>query len=281
MFSKLLKYDLRAILKYWWIAAVTSLAFGVIAGTSINMLNKFNSTASEMNIVFYSFPILGIVLSVIGIALFTVVTEVLILVRFYKHLFTDEGYLTFTLPVKKTQILNSKLLSACIFNAVTVAIVCIDVSIALIIGFGKSFFTADIWTALSATLKEALGFFGAGYMSVVVLEALLIFVLSAVASTLLVFVCITVAAAITRKHKVLAAIGIYYGVNAVTTGAIQIVMMPTNFYYLADRLLRLNEQAIRPSIVLALLMVLGMAVIVCSGLYLLEKYMLDKKLNLE
>ena len=38
MMKKLLKYDLRAIFKYWWIVALSSLGLSFIGGISLKIL---------------------------------------------------------------------------------------------------------------------------------------------------------------------------------------------------------------------------------------------------
>lgn len=43
-------------------------------------------------------------------------TVVINIVRFYKNLVTDEGYLTFTLPVSSKQIIASKLISSLVMD---------------------------------------------------------------------------------------------------------------------------------------------------------------------
>ena len=56
---------------------------------------------------------------------------VLIVVNFYKTLITDEGYLTFTLPVSPTKLLLSKVLNGIIWN--TIMLVIFGLGLALII----------------------------------------------------------------------------------------------------------------------------------------------------
>ena len=48
-----------------------------------------------------------VIACVMAIIASAVVTELLVFVRFYKNFFTDEGYLTFTLPVSRKDLLLS------------------------------------------------------------------------------------------------------------------------------------------------------------------------------
>ena len=60
-------------------------------------------------------PIVGtlmVMLYIFGIIAIGIITIVVLVMRFYKNLFTSEGYLMHTLPVKASQHLNSKLIVA-------------------------------------------------------------------------------------------------------------------------------------------------------------------------
>ena len=50
-------------------------------------------------------------------------TSILIVVRYYKSLYTDEGYLTLTLPATRGQLLFSKAFAACVWSILDLAIV--------------------------------------------------------------------------------------------------------------------------------------------------------------
>ncbi len=60
--------------------------------------------------------VLLIILYMLSMIVLSMVSSFYLLVRFYKNLFTAEGYLMFTLPVTPVQLLNSKLLVACLWS---------------------------------------------------------------------------------------------------------------------------------------------------------------------
>lgn len=60
--------------------------------------------------------ILLIILYALSMMVLSLVSSIYLLVRFYKNLFTAEGYLMFTLPVTPVQLLNSKLFVACLWS---------------------------------------------------------------------------------------------------------------------------------------------------------------------
>lgn len=278
MFSKLLKYDLRAIFKYWWIAAVTSVALSLVGGVCLNIVSNDKSWESEIPItVFAAF---GLFIVVIGISIFGVLTEVLTLIRFYKHFFTDEGYLTFTLPVKKSSLLNSKIFSSLIISLITGMIIILEFFVIVSIGMAEEVYTKQTLKDITEliTLFTEDGLF---YNILILLLIFAIIIAAALIGIMFAYICITFAAVIAKKHKVLAAIGIYYAANSAVSFVTQILA----FTNIAPRVIVLISNLPEPKIQIAssvaLLGVVALLGIIFGGMYLLENYLLDRKLNLE
>lgn len=275
MFSKLLKYDTKSVFKYWWIGAVASLLIAVFGGVCIQIVD-IDYTSYEI------IPILGgigLVFSLIGMYLLPILTEILVLVRFYKHFFTDEGYLTFTLPVKRTSLLDSKIATYLIFGVSTIFVMIADALTMLAVGIPEEFFSGRFWTSIGeffSEMYEFLGIYGAPYTVL----AVLILLATAISSTLLVYVCITLASAITKRHKILLSIGIYYGVSMVVTGLVQIFMYG-GVSTVITMVTGLDEALAKAAIMFMMIGVLGLLTVFIAALYFVELYLLDKRLNLE
>ncbi len=275
MFSKLLKHDSRAILKYWWIGAVVSLGISVLGGMCLQ-INSVEYTKYNM---ITALAGVGTFFAVVGIVLLPLFTEILLLVRYYKNFFTDEGYLTFTLPVKKTSLLDSKLISAFIFGTASTLLVAVDVFIMFSIGAPEFVFDADLWQGFFYAIGELFGFLGrysAGY----IILGILIIVVGTILQTLFIFACITFASSLVKKHKVLMTIGIYYGVSIALSILMNILALgglPTVF----TLIFRLDESNSLAAIMFILLGVLGILTLAAGGLYLFVLYLLDRRLNLE
>ncbi len=114
MLGKLLKYELKATYKLL-LATNGAVLFFAVINMIANLLGDFsletlndNSFVGIMTIVtlLSAFGIFILALSASGI-----VTLILLVRRFQSNLMGDEGYLSFTLPVSATQLLNAKLLS--------------------------------------------------------------------------------------------------------------------------------------------------------------------------
>ena len=110
---------------------------------------------------------------------------------------------------------------------------------------------------------------------------ILILLAATLASTLVILLCITIASVITRKHKIITAIAIYYGFNFITTGVTQILLADGNVYTVFYRFVDMGEETLKIALALVGLIGLGVCVLAATGLYMLEAYLLDRKLNLE
>ena len=276
MFAKLLKYDLQSILKHWWIAAVVSVCVAFAGGICISIANVNYTSYSVLQ----DIAELGIVVCCIGLAIFYVLSEILVFMRFYKNFYTDEGYLTFTLPVKKSQLLNSKTLMSLIVYVATALVLAFDVVLMFSVGIGDEIFKDYIIRDILRTIREIIDIVGL-YIPVYMIEAVILFVALRVLSALSIFICLTISAVIVRKHRVLAAIGIYYLLGGAVTGFVQTVLLRYNFYRVFERLSELEKPQVLCSVMLIGFLVIGVAVVVSTALYMAQNWLLDKKLNLE
>ncbi|MBE6684688.1 MAG: hypothetical protein E7592_03445 [Ruminococcaceae bacterium] len=275
MLKKLLKYDLRAIFKYWWILAVSSVGLAMIGGICLRTLVASDSEKTGPIIVIIS--ALGVVATVIGLSAFLIITEILIFVRFYKNFFTDEGYLTFTLPVKRSQLLNSKLITTLIANLATFIVLFIDILLILAIG-SPDFFRSEIWQLIGRSLRDCIQYMGA-YSFIYLIELIALIFCIALSSTLIFYICITLASVVAKKSKIITAIGIYYGISTVVSFSVELIYI-FGIMFVSNAIASFTSSAIMGVAALIVFMVLAFVAALCLALYLLEYYLLDKKLNL-
>lgn len=277
MLKKLLRYDLKSVFKYWWIAALASVGLSVASGISLSVITADRDVPTFIALLI----ILTLIFSIIGIVAFPIITYILAYVRFYKNFFTDEGYLTFTLPVKRSQLLNSKLITCVLTMFGSAIIVFADIIIIFAIGAGESFYN-ELLSPMSQSFSALFNNFSASdmvYLWLNVIIILLMLLLSSVFSTLFMFVCITFAAVITKKAKVITAIGIYYVANGVISGFMQIVYI-FGISSISDWVSALPKDMHDPLITIILFDVLLALALLSMLLYALNYFMLDRKLNL-
>ncbi len=274
MLKKLLKYDLKSIFGVWWIAALVSLTLCICAGACIAVLK----VGRELPAIVNASSVLVIVFSVIGLVAFSLISILFIYVRYYKNFFTDEGYLTFTLPVKRTALLNSKLISAVLTYIITFLAIFINLLAMFSVGLGKELYTKENLEALVEVWNMLTHNFGI-YLLIYAIEMLAIFILSAVFSILFVYCCITVASIIAKKAKVITAIGIYYGANMIFSFVVQIFTL-FGMQGMIARLANITSENAYIIIAIVLFGAIVFMFVFCAMIYTLVHYLIDRKLNL-
>lgn len=275
MLKKLMRYDFKSVFKLWWIGAVSTLALSVIGG----FIAEIFTTERDIPEPIYVLAIFGAVLVYIGFIAFAIFSEILVYLRFYKNLYTDEGYLTFTLPAKRQSILNSKVFLGAVTSILTGIVLSIDSLIVTVISYRKEIFTPQF----IKDIEEALEYFFEDqyyyYFFIYIVQALIIFALLSLATILFAYGCITIASVIAKKAKILVAIGIYYGATSVLGFLLTIFFMfgATSFF---DLIFELSEIDGLNSVLLILFMIIFLLCAVCCVLYYITHWCIDKKLNL-
>ena len=275
MLSKLLKYDLRALFKYWWIVALSSVCLTFVGGISLKIFLYPTTNADTPLVTVLAF--FGLIVTVIGLSAFLMATEIFIYVRFYQNLFSDEGYLTFTLPVRRRDILNSKIISGLIVNFLTVILLFAEILVIIIIGIDQP--TLYVWSeSIGMFLRGTLELLGA-WSAVYIIEALIGILFIVTAGYLLTLICITFAAVVAKKHKVIAAIAFYYITNAVISFISQMGLMfgSVSLAGILEGIPTDSHFAVLSLMALSLVLSVGA---IALALYSVEHYLLDRKLNL-
>ena len=275
MLKKLLKYDFNAIFKYWWIGALTTFILSFVGAGCGSILETEKDLPESVSI----FATIGLVLIVLSFFAFIIMNALLVYIRFYKHLFSDEGYLTFTLPIKRNQILASKLLSGGLATFFTAIITAINSAIIFLITFKKDFFYQGWKKDFDISVNRLIANHGIFNLVIESLEIVLIFILSIILITLFTYLCITIGAIISKKAKLASVIGIYYGAST-----LMIIFMYIFYFFGIDALngwitsLPENQEyAVLPVLLLLILLTLLM---LCLVIYTLIDWLIDRKLNL-
>lgn len=280
MLRKLLKYDFKSVFKFWWIAALISTALSTLGGFCLKVIkdatSEFVTIQPPMVLLVSSW--LMFILAILALSVFAVLTAIMIYVRFYQNFFTDAGYLTFTLPVKRTLHLNSKLIMGFVTQFATTFTIIVNICLMLGIAFAEEIFTKEVWDAVVKGVKVF--FKELEWDSVVfIIEIILISVLVSLFNTLFTYACITFASTITKRAKIITAVGIYYGASGLLSFVIQMLYLfgSTTVIDFIDK--QPDNMASIILILIALIVLLFVAS-VCALLYTFEHWMLERKLNL-
>ena len=292
MFKKLLKYDLRYVFKYWWLVAACSTILSVVGGVSLLVLMSDiprGESAGEILLTIAS--VIGIILFGLGLAALTLGNMFFICERFYRNFFTDEGYLTFTLPVKRSTLFNSKIITALITNLATSIVITIDILIAFAISpigekfnelFGTAFPEGVFAGLLQMSPEGSESTFTVDIVIAIVLIVIFLaleLAISTFTGILLTYGCIVVASVVSKKNKIATAIAIYYLTSLVFSGVAQVASLFIT-YSLGSVIAQTPESLQGISIILMLFIQIGISVALALGLYTCELHMIHKKLNL-
>lgn len=269
MVKKLYKHEFLA-----WLRVMPILYGLMLAMAAINRcIQLFENDSVYYDIIFGSSVTIYVIVLIAGIAaplLFGVV-------RFYRNLFTGEGYLSFTLPVTPANHLWVKVVTAVSFSLLSVLVTALS---GVIITAGEVFH--EVCKAIAYLLKEipqAL----AGHLALYCLEMVVLSIVSAFAAYFLYYMCICVGQ-LFRKNRILAAVGVYFGVYLLTqifgTG-LSIVMVILETAGVLDHLLMLLEEYPKEAVHISLCAGILISTVISAVCYLVSHWVIRKKLNLE
>ncbi len=275
MLKKLLKHDMKAALRMWWIAVLGAVILTGICAFAVFADQNQTKNLPEVATALLSVMVgLGMVSYVAGMLIFAAVCHVIPAVVMFKSFFTDEGYLTFTLPVKRSQLFLSKFLTAAFLalGGVLVRIACASALSAAIIAFDGGeygFFLTDLETLLEFS-RVSLILDGEWYE--IVLSAVKLIV-SQISLILCWMFSMCVGCAVEKKHRVLASLATLLGMRILSSWITSVG---------ADESVLIN--VIMPGAVsvppLADAAVIVSHAALAAVLYVLGEYVLEKKLNL-
>jgi len=205
---------------------------------------------------------------------------IFIVIRYYKNMFTGEGYLTLTLPVSFGQHLSSKLIAAILVNVTTLAAVLLSAVI-----FLGGEWMVEIHKAIVYLTADALEMVGA-HLGLYIVEFIVLAIVGMAVEILNYYMCISLGQTF-RKRRILAAIGIYYGIylviQAIVTAlsvGITLAVENINFVVLEswEQWISLHYKGLIHGIMIG-----GIAgsIIIAAIMFFICHIILKKKLNLE
>ena len=222
MFAKLLKYEWRATKGFVWLMFLISLSAAVVGGLSLQHLMRVSQTQAQQTLLTVM-VLLIFLAAMVALLVCAAANLFFTLWRFYRSRFTQEGYLTFTLPVTTHQILLSSVVN-CLLGAfcalVTLAVSYIFMGLVACAGF-PGFFSSR-WEILEA-LFQSIGWLFTGENVPLFFQMVAQILISGVCEIPVIMLVITVGAVLAKKHKVVAAVAVYYGIQmaqVLITGAV-------------------------------------------------------------
>lgn len=199
MFGKLMKYELRYLIRIFgpmWLLVIALCGLGRV---STPELFYFETESLSM---------LLMIAAIVAMVAMSVICSIVLLQRFYKGMYGDEGYLMFTLPVTTGALINAKGLSAILMTIAT--------GVIAILGWLLLFSHKEIWDSITMFGPEILdivefsGFEGA----MLIFWTLVLIIASAAEAIYSVYLAISVGQ-LWKKHPIAGAILAYYGMSMI------------------------------------------------------------------
>ncbi len=222
MFSKLLKHEWRSSRGTMLALCLSIPGIAVVCGLLLRFLVSAMDLLERATPEDFVLPML-LILSMLSLgfmffAMFgcAVAAGIVLLVRFYRSRFTDEGYLTFTLPVKTSHVLLAPVVNMVIWNVILSVVLIISLVLMVLIGFaGTEVLAIDPYYFYGIEADSSL--------LLLPLQLLCTLFYTPMLST----GCITLGCTLAKKHRALASFGIYYAVTMVMsmiTGLVQVIL---------------------------------------------------------
>lgn len=223
MLGKLIKHDLRALAPTLTTLEIVTLALGAVAAVCGFIGYWSNESAflpTSLSEVIGALMAMGVVLGAIGLICLVPATGVVILHRFYANLFTDQGYLTLTLPVRPSQIVWAKTIAggAWLLVSCIVTLAC-----SLLLSYAVDGFAAH--TSLTSTLpywllaeaNEMPGWTSGAFPGVSLLAGSMRTFLGIIAVLMMGYAGLSLGATWARRHKVAAGIALFVAIWTVVS----------------------------------------------------------------
>lgn len=264
MVKKLFKHELYSYVRLMFPMYVVMLGIALLG-----RIVQFFESESDAYLLILIPTIIMVVLALVAASL---LTTIVVVVRFYRHLFSGEGYLTLTLPVTPNQHIVVKMLSAVLFETLTVIVSIASVSLLIA---GDVF--VEVVNAIGYLIPFVTKEFGV-HLPLYIIEMIVLMFVSVMTSILLYYACIALGQTF-QKNRVLASVGIYFGyafaMGFVST-LLQAIFNPVigEFYTIVyENPAQMYHVLIWISILFEML--LGIAY------FMIVRFVLKKKLNLE
>lgn len=269
MFLKLLKYKFNAQRNLFFILSGIALCMSVVGAVDLWFLQERLEHIESDVISVFAALFGGASLMIIWYSLmaYTIAISILLIVQFYKRHFSDEGYLTFTLPVTTHQHLLSSFLNNIIWTAIALLVMFACILILASPVYTFSDFRSD-WIYADPELLN---------MGTMTPYMIFMIIGSFLSGCLIPMLAISIGCVAVKKRKLLASFGIYYGISStisVFTGILSFLALVGDMYIM---------DSVDSDTFHLILTVLVPAVVytgVSIGGYFLMHRLVDKKLNL-
>ena len=289
MLKKLMKHDFRALSRTLFPLQIGVLGGGLLAtlltALTIRLGENSSSVGSSALLRQIVMGISAMASVLIGVAVMAsaLVTLLLICNHFYRSFLGDEGYLTFTLPVPTSKLIWSKLLTGMLWTLINGVVIMVTLLIFSVFGTtSNSIANGEVLQAFRMFFTDILPQ-ASQYVNVPIaaIETIIVGILGLASQMLEIYFAIVVGGQVAKKHRILAAIGMYLLIN-MGVGIISSVFMSLVTFGEGAASLALNSAQ---EVGTFMTTIFGWYGVLFAGLsvlfFLLSKSILKKNLNLQ
>lgn len=274
MVKKLYKHEFKAWIRVLGIIMGIVLALAVVC----HLIQLLDNDSISYDILMVS----SVSMSVIAMLVCVAAPTVFAVTRFYKNLFTGEGYLSFTLPVSAADHLHVKLVTALAFSLLSTLVA----AVAAVLIFSGDLF-GSFWDLMYYVWEEELMYSVPaelpGQMVFYAIEMALLMLSSAVSTYLLYYACICIGQTF-RKNRILGAVGVYfaYGMLTQMLGTIlSMALLMLEDTALMDSYYQFLDTHIYAAAHISMCTAIGGNLILALVFYVICRKIMSSKLNLE
>ena len=283
MLGKLFKHEWKSVYKVECLLLVIMFSFTLVGAIvfhtpAMDVLFGDNVDIPDSLAMFWVMSVVSSVFMYIIILMGTVYGNIIYLgVHFHKTMYTDEGYLSHTLPVSSHQLLGSKILVGAVWTFIMQCAVAASV---LILIFSLAFaMEPDLFRNVSVSeFYEAFNdiywddFSVGHYLGTWILTILI----NPVCSVIILFGALTIGQ-LSKKHKAIMGIVAYFAINFGKNLLTNLSQAIGNLLTMASGY---RSSSYNTTLFFSADMKLILGILVAVGLYFLSHYIINQKLNL-
>lgn len=205
MLGKLLRNEFKNTYKtmlVFYLSAIVSTILGCVLFRLDPLPQKSEATKNLINILEITFMLSYFIV----VILLVLITYILMCERFYKSMYSDQGYLTHTLPVSPLSNLNARLITSLVWLLLSGIVLILSIFSLTISSFSGGFYETLRSMSYRGLDRFCMGYFGWHFPATLLI--LLLFIITACLNALLLIFAALSLGQLANLHKIRAAVGI-------------------------------------------------------------------------
>ncbi len=279
MLGKLIKHEW---LSTWKVPTALCIYLGVF--TILGCVSFLSPMWESDNVIIELIAMLSVILYILSLFAITITVFVYFVVRFYRNMYTNEGYLTHSLPVRPWEHIFSKGLIFFIWMVITVIALTASIMLLLLTALstvdGQTIymiwdsFKHEVAPELSAMWQELFGMSFGVYILVIITSC----IISCVYAIMMIYLSISIGQ-LFNKHKLMASFVAYAVINCIMQLIASLLQLPIYKILLADTIT--VNTAVPNMFRYMIFSSLALSMVVAVIYAFATEYITRKKLNLD